>query len=141
MPYNPEYDLSWNGAQWYKDLAAGAEGEAIVTEFLTTLENGTFEVKYDRYRNGRMVVETDQNTRLEGWKPSGINTTQAQWWVYVFAPGAFVMVETERLKRWLRTNRTREQKRVFAEHTLNPAQGYLLYPNEVADLLVGPEYD
>lgn len=135
--YQPSHDL--DKFVFSDDLKFGLEGEGMVLAFLNDLEAGTFEVKYDRYRNGRMVVETEQNPRNMGWKPSGINVTKAAWWVYVFAPHTFVAVKVARLKQFLRLNQL--GKRDFAPNSDNPARGYLLYPQHVTDLLTNDIYD
>lgn len=135
--YQPSHDI--DKFVFSDDLKFGLQGEQMVTDFLHDLEAGSFEVKYDRYRNGRMVVETDQNPRGTGWKPSGINVTQATWWVYVFAPHTFTAVQVARLKKFLRINQL--GKRDFAPTSDNPARGYLLYPQHVTDLLTNEAYD
>lgn len=123
------------------DLKFGKLGEQLTQDFIESIVNGSFEVKTDRYRNGRMVVETHQNPRKKGWKPSGINVTQAKWWVYVYClDGSLVVVSVERLRRYIDTlNKSR--MRVFAQHSDNPARGFLLLPEEVMTLLVDPQYD
>ena len=137
--YQPSHDI--DGPNFNRDLAFGLQGEEIVRQFLDSLDAAKFEVKYDRYRNGRMAVETNQNPRNEGWKPSGINVTEADWWVYLFSPGGFVMVEVARLKRYLRMNHGLFEKRDFAKESDNPARGFLLFPQHVQDLLTNNEYD
>ena len=143
------YDIP--GRSFKDDLSFGKIGETLVSGFLDAISGGSFEVKTDRYRNGRMVVETDQNPRgavdADGnqiWVKSGINITEAKWWVYVFSEyGAFVCVDTARLKRFLRHN-----KKYFNENTKidlgrpdNPARGFLLKQNHVMDLLTNRDYD
>jgi hypothetical protein len=89
-----------------------------------------------------MVVETNQNPRNEGWKKSGINVTEATWWVYIFSDDAFVVVGVNRLKNFLRRNGyTEEAKRIFAANSDNPAKGFLLMPEHVQDLLINDLYD
>jgi hypothetical protein len=98
-----------------------------------------------------MVVETDQNPKAaknsDGsplWVKSGINITTAKWWVYIFSPtGAFVVIDVERLKRYLRLN-----KHKFNDSTKkslggkdNPAKGFLLMAEDVQELLINPLYD
>lgn len=149
MGNNNKFDIA--GRSFATDLAFGHVGEDMVAGFLDAISDGSFEVKTDRYRNGRMVVETDQNPRGMSdengrpvWVKSGINVTEAKWWVYVFSEyGAFVCVDTSRLKRYLRHN-----KRLFNEETKinlgnieNPARGFLLLPKHVSDLLTGRDYD
>ncbi len=139
MPYNPEHDII--GPNFQQDLEYGEEGEQIVQGFLAALSDGSFEVKRDRYRNGRMVVETEQSPQHRGWQPSGLKTTKAAWWVYLFSNDGFVIVSTDRLKKFIIHNFTVEDKRMFAVDSDNPAKGYLLLEKHVQDLLTNPEYD
>ena len=146
-----EYDLPQRTFDFKKDLSFGHQGEDLITGFLDSLSAGSFEVKTDRYRNGRMVVETNQNPKAIKdnnnepiWVPSGINVTTAKWWVYVFAlDGSFVMVDTSRLKRYLRMNNKKfnESTKKPLGGSDNPARGFLLMANDVQDLLINPEYD
>lgn len=144
-----EYDI--RRYDFTKDLAFGEAGEGVVKDFLSSLSNGDFEVKTDRYRNGRMVVETHQNPRrLQDngkpvWQPSGINVTTAKWFIYQYnLDGAFHCIPTDRLKRYLRINSDKfneSTKRIFAEKSDNPAMGWLLYPEDILDLLTNEKYD
>jgi hypothetical protein len=140
--YNPGFDISPN---FDADLAFGQQGEESVKKFFQSLLSSSSEVKTDRYRNGRMVVETDQNPYNKGWKKSGINVTTAQWWVYIYSLGeAFVIVSVERLKRYLRANPSRfneQTKGDFARNSDNPTRGFLLEPDEVMDMLYNNRYD
>lgn len=123
------------------DLKFGKLGEAVTKEFIESIVNGSFEIKTDRYRNGRMVVETHQNPREKGWKPSGINVTEAKWWVYVYClDGAFIVVDTNRLRRFIATL-PGSRMRLFAERSNNPSRGYLLKPDEVMHMLIDPKFD
>lgn len=123
------------------DLKFGQLGESVTKDFIDSIVNGSFEVKTDRYRNGRMVVETHQNPRGKGWKPSGINVTQAKWWVYVYClDGSLVVISVDRLRRYIDTLKP-SRVRIFAQNSNNPAKGFLLLPEEVMTLLVDPKYD
>jgi hypothetical protein len=147
--YNPEFDIAPPSTPrqfvWEKDLQYGHIGEELVRSMLDALANGSFEIKTDRYRNGNMVIETDQNPGLKGWKKSGINATKAEWWVYVYAlDGGMTIVHVERLKRYLRLNKhlfNEETKRNFAEGSDNPARGFILKPRHVMDMLINKKYD
>ena len=145
------YDIPARTFDFKADLKYGEEGESLVSSFLDSISGGDFEVKSDRYRNGRMVVETQQNPRgavdengNKIWVDSGINVTTAKWWVYIYSPeGAFVVVSVARLKRYLRMNSYK-----FCEGTKknfggsdNPARGFLIYPNDVMDMLHNEKYD
>ena len=138
------YDIkTWSrpAPNFARDLAHGKEGEAIVESFLDALHKGSFEVKYDRYRNGRMVVETEQNPRNTGWKPSGLKVTKAKWWVYMFSPNSFVIVGVPRLKKYIKAHKSSLERRDFAAGSNNPARGYLLYPEHVQEMMNSSDYD
>ena len=116
------------------------------------MSDGSFEVKTDRYRNGRMVLEMTHNPRKklddEGkplWTPSGLAITKAKWWVYVYTlDGSFVIVSTDRIKRYLKVNKERfnpKKYHSFAWSSSNPSKGYLLEPEDVMDMMINTEYD
>jgi hypothetical protein len=132
--YNPKFDFK-------VDLAYGHEGEENLHQFFLAVQAGTVEVKADRYRNGRMAVETQQKPNGGVWKDSGINVTEATWWAYRFAPDSYVLVSVQRLKNYLRHNYDRLEKRDFAPNSDNPAQGFLLFPHHVQDLQTSEIYD
>lgn len=132
--YDPRFDFT-------VDLDFGHEGEENLIMFFRAVEGGRVEVKADRYRNGRMAVETQQNPAGRGWKDSGINVTEADWWAYRFAPDAFVIVSVRRLKNFLRYNKDLLNKRNFAANSDNPAKGFILLPEQVTDLLTNDIYD
>jgi len=146
-----EFDIPARKFDFKKDLAYGQQGEKLVSTFLDDLSDGSFEVKSDRYRNGRMVVETDQNPRghrdvngVQVWNKSGINITTAKWWVYIFSPeGAFVVVSVARLKRYLRIfpERFNSSNKINLGGADNPAKGFLLMPEDVQDMMINPRYD
>ena len=147
-----EYDINSVSFNFLKDLAFGEKGEEEIRSFLTALSDGDFEVKTDRYRNGRMVVETQQNPRgitdksgEKIWVSSGINVTTAKWWIYIYTlDGSFLVIATDRLKRFLRLNSDKyneQTKRTFAATSDNPSRGFLIMPNEVLDLLTNETYD
>jgi hypothetical protein len=148
---NSSFDIPARKFDFKADLAFGQQSEKEIELFLDDLSNGAFEVKTDRYRNGRMVVETDQNPRgitdADGnqiWNKSGINVTTAKWWVYVFSPSqGFVVIDVERVKRYLRKNKDRfnESSKISLGGPDNPARGFLLMPDDVKDLLTNKNYD
>lgn len=147
--YNPDFDIappsSARQFNFKNDLQYGQIGETLVASMLDALANGSFEIKTDRYRNGNMVIETDQNPNLKGWKKSGINVTKAVWWVYVYAlDGSITIIHIDRLKRYLRINKqlfNEGTKRIFAENSENPAKGWILKPRHVMDMLINKKYD
>lgn len=151
MPQNRGFDIPSLRPDFERDKKYGEEGEALVSSFLGSITSGDFEVKSDRYRNGRMVVETNQNPKgmkkdngEPFWCPSGINVTTAKWWVYIFSPdGAFVVVSVERLKKFLRMNKEtfNESTKIKLGSADNPARGFLLFSHHVQDLMTNPDYD
>lgn len=151
MSKNSAFDIPAKQFDFETDLKYGMEGESLVSDFLSTISGGSLEVKSDRYRNGRMVIETDQNPKgatdeigRKIWVKSGINVTTAKWWVYIYSPeGAFVMVDVARVKRYLRANKelfNEQTKRAFGGSD-NPARGFLLEKEHVFDMLINPKYD
>jgi hypothetical protein len=147
-----DYDIPERKYDFFTDLKFGQKGEKLVGEFLEALSEGAFEVKTDRYRNGRMVVEIMHNPRKKVgedgkplWKPSGLSVTKAKWWAYVYTlDGAFVMVSVPRLKRYLAAHPDRFNTKTlvdFARASSNPSKGYLLMPEDVMDMLINPMYD
>jgi hypothetical protein len=145
------FDIPARSFDFKKDLEFGLQSEKEIEGFLDDLSNGSFEVKTDRYRNGRMVIETDQNPRAitdtDGnriWHKSGINVTTAKWWVYVFSPSqGFVVVDVARVKRYLRANHEtfNESTKINLGGNDNPARGFLLMKEHVQDLLINQIYD
>ncbi len=134
------YDIP--APNWKADLEYGKVGEALVERFLDDISSGHLEVKTDRYRNGRMVLEVEQNPRGRGWKPSGVMVTEAKWWVYQYnLDGAFTVVSVARIKRYIAIHADNMELRVFGSRGDNVARGYLLMPEEVTDLLINPDYD
>lgn len=147
-----DYDIPQVKHDFFTDLKFGKKGEKLVSEFLEAMQAGAFEVKTDRYRNGRMVLETEQNPRRRvneagepHWQPSGLMVTKATWWVYVYTlDGSFVIISVDRIKRYLKKNKERFNKKTltkFAWASSNPCKGFLLQPEDVQDLMVNPNYD
>lgn len=148
-----EYDIDLKKFDFKTDLEYGEKGEAHVMSFIESLRDSQIEVKTDRYRNGKMVVETQQcpgavkdENGIYIWKQSGINVTTAKWWVYIYGldNGAFIAVPVDRLKRYLKAKKNifcESKKRIFAPDSDNPAKGFLLLPNHVMDMLYNTAYD
>ena len=148
-----EFDIDLRKFDFKSDLAYGEQGEALVLSFIGSLRDSQIEVKTDRYRNGKMVVETQQSpgavkdkNEIYVWKQSGINVTTAKWWVYIYGleGGAFVAVPVERLKRYLKAKKNvfcETKKVIFAENSDNPSKGFLLMPHQVMEMLYDKRYD
>jgi hypothetical protein len=130
MGYEPRYDF-------HADLAYGEQGEQNAKELFGA---GAVEVKSDRYRNGKMVVETEQKPAGKDWQLSGINVTTADWWVYRLAPDSFFIVSVARLKRYLRANQPMN-KISLAFDGDNPARGFLLSADQVRSMMCDKQYD
>ncbi len=152
MSKNSDWDIPATKFNFKKDLEYGQQGERFVKSFLDSLSDGAFEVKTDRYRNGRMAVEVEQNpyrkTDEEGkqvWKPSGINVTKARWWVYVYTldgkEGAFAVISVKRLKKYIKKNKKNLKMMDFAKRSNNPARGWIIEPDQVMDMMYNEQYD
>lgn len=152
MPYNREFDIPVNSFNFAKDLAFGEQGEKFIQDFYNAVIQGSAEIKTDRYRNGRMAIETNQNPKgikdengERIWVPSGINVTKAVWWIYVYSlHQAIAVVSVERLKRYLRANKplfNERTKKMFAAGSENPARGFLMEPMQVMEMLYSEKYD
>ena len=138
------FDLPKRKFDFQEDLRYGKKGEDLVTGFLDAMSSGSFEVKTDRYRNGRMVIEMEQNPRRKGiWQPSGLAVTEAKWWVYVYTlDGSFVIIEVDRIRRYIKAKGlTAKDYHDFARASNNPSRGFLLEPAQVMDIMTNPEYD
>ena len=127
-------------------------GESVIKDFLESLEQGDFEVKTDRFRNGNMAVELYQNPRRQldqdqnqVWVPSGLNITTAKWWVYQFTLGeSFIVVSVERLRRFINLNGHDFNENTFtsfAPKSDNPAMGFILKPHHIIEMMISPKYD
>lgn len=88
--YEPRFDY---------DVRRGQVGEAYVGTLLEAIASGSIEVKTDYGSNqtGNLYVEFEQQGQGERWRPSGLATTEAQFWAFAFKDGA-VFVETGKLK-------------------------------------------
>jgi hypothetical protein len=89
-------DLFSNEYNWDIDLEFGKVGERRLNDIFA---NEKIEVKRDRIamRTGNMAIEYMQQGR-----PSGIATTEADYWCYIFTNGdddaVYVIIPTDRLK-------------------------------------------
>ena len=132
--YEPRFDFRI-------DLDYGQAAEANLIDFFHAMHGQTVEVKADRYRNGKMVVETQQRPTGKDWQHSGINVTTAKWWAYQLAPDSFILVSVPRLKRFLKMNQYHLEKVTLAGEGDNPAMGYLLTAQQVRELQTSKAYD
>lgn len=90
--YQPDFDI---------DLRRGKDGEQFVANILTGVD-GTVEVKrdYGAHGTGNVYVETYQLNRAgDGWDPSGLLKTKADWWAFCGPDlSGFLLVSTRVLK-------------------------------------------
>ncbi|MBA3844354.1 MAG: hypothetical protein H0X39_17350 [Actinobacteria bacterium] len=91
--YEPRFDL---------DSVVGRQGELFAQDIARGLADGTVEVKTDEASayTGNVYVEY-QCLRSKGWMPSGIATTEAEWWAFVLGPRKDVLfaLSTDRLRK------------------------------------------
>ena len=93
--YEPRFDF---------DVRRGKVGEQFVGTILESLTNASVEVKtdYGANKTGNLYIEYEQEGRDGRWRPSGIATTQAEFWAFAFSNGA-IFVKTSALKEMCRT--------------------------------------
>jgi hypothetical protein len=96
--YEPRFD---------RDLDRGNVGEDLLELFFSDGEdNNMFEVKTDYRINetGNIYVETHKFRRPDQSDavPSGINVTEAKWWVQASSDGiAMFIIKTEHLRKYI----------------------------------------
>lgn len=112
MTYRPEWDI---------DREYGEDGEDTVRRFLA-LDKSRIETKRKRIRDDVFYVETHQSPLLGGFRPSGINTTAAEYYIYVIADtGVLVAIPVPLLKA-----AALDSKRVDERDGSNPTRGRLV---------------
>lgn len=91
MNYQPHFDI---------DFQRGLVGERLVGTFLEALSGSKIEVKTD-YRaaeTGNVYVEAWQENRRGEWVKSGLNVTEAEWFVFAGPSGdGFVAIRSTAL--------------------------------------------
>lgn len=112
MTYQPEWDI---------DREYGEDGEDTVRRFLA-LDKSRIETKRKRIPDDIFYVETHQSPHLGGFRPSGINTTAAEYYIYVIADtGVMVAIPVPLLKA-----AALNAKRVNERDGSNPTRGRLV---------------
>lgn len=88
--YEPRFDI---------DYQFGRQAELFVSDIIKSIGTERVEVKHDAMyrRTGNIYVETSCK-RNGRYQPSGITTTQTEFWAFVLAPGMCVFVLTETLR-------------------------------------------
>lgn len=98
MNYEPRFD---------RDLLRGNVGEELLDLFFEDAEdNNLFEVKTDYRVNetGNIYVETHKFRKADQSDavPSGINVTEAKWWVQASPDGdTMLILRTEKLRKYI----------------------------------------
>lgn len=79
--YEPRFDF---------DVRRGKVGEDLVGTILESLVNASVEVKtdYGSVKTGNLYIEYEQARTPGLWRPSGIATSEAEFWAFAFAGGA-----------------------------------------------------
>jgi hypothetical protein len=118
--YQPDFDI---------DIEWGKQGELFVTDLLAAIKTGSIEVKNDAKfeRTGNVFVEY-RCQRRDGWQPSGIATTKAEFWAFVLHNNVTaVFVRTDKLKGAVRhLYRKNVNRRPGGQLGSHPTEGVLV---------------
>jgi hypothetical protein len=110
---------------WDFDREIGSQAEMWVSSLREALKGGTVEVKHDTraMQTGNLYVEYE--CRRGGiYRPSGIQTTKADVWVFVVLESKIALViETQELKRLCAQPGIRIAEERDGSH---PTKGYLV---------------
>ena len=115
MTYQPDFDI---------DNRRGKVGENLVGSFVEALARGTIEVKtdYGLSKTGNLYIETwaYRNPDESDKRPSGINTTKADFWAFASPGGTgFVCISTDELKAHIKeTNPPTARQPISNEATM-----------------------
>jgi len=114
---------------WDLDSVRGRMGEDTAEILRESAVMGRAEVKADRVAldTGRLYVETACRAQDGRWWPSGINSTKADSYWFVPAPGAFALVFEIDALRWLvERNGAHSQLNAQCPNGTNPTRGVLI---------------
>jgi hypothetical protein len=122
--YEPRFD---------HDLERGNVGEELLGLFFDDLQESSalFEVKTDYRINetGNIYVETEKYRKEDASDavPSGINVTEAKWWVQASPDGnAMLIVKTETLKQYIDFVQPKESRQPIANRGTAASKGVLV---------------
>lgn len=89
--YEPRFDI---------DLKRGKVGEEKTLDIVDAITESRIEVKtdYGVWKTGNLYIEYEKQDRKGNWVPSGIVTTEADYWAFAFKDGA-IFIETARLRQ------------------------------------------
>ena len=125
--YQPDFDI---------DLRRGQDGENFVANILTG-DKGTVEVKrdYGAFKTGNLYIETYQLNRAgDGWNPSGLLTTKADWWAFCGPDLAGFLLVSTRVLKHLAADAPHATQPIRNEHT-NASAGRLVKVADVTNAL------
>ena len=114
-----------HSSSFFYDLSFGEKAEDWVKKIFS--EGSKVEVKYDRlaHATGRLYVEIYSRN-----KPSGISTTQAEYWIFVIDKKDYALiVNTEKLKELCRL--TFQISGLTKGGDENTSQGVLIPINQI----------
>lgn len=127
------------------DRERGQQGELFVDSVREALakKNSRIEVKTDAYfvsanaakkRVGRFYIERQSRGRDGFWYKSGIETTKADLWFFVFGrhPGGFV-IDTDWLRRATLLAAKDERNLTECSYGENPTRGVFVYMTHFLD--------
>lgn len=121
--YQPHFD---------HDLTRGEVGEELLSLFFNDIqENMKFEVKTDYRVNetGNIYVETEKYRKSDASDavPSGINVTEAKWWVQASPDGnAMLIVKTDTLRDFIKFAEPKESRQPIANAGTAASKGVLV---------------
>lgn len=130
--YNPDFD---------RDYAHGRQGEFLVDNVLAQVAagQGAVEVKTQRFPGDRVFVELEQKPRrMAEYKPSGLATTQADYWAFVFPGDAFLLVPVARLRAEVSRRVGRQPLTDAGLRGDNPTRGLVVPTSTLLDSRPGP---
>jgi hypothetical protein len=118
------------------DMARGRQAELWIDDIRKSLAESSaeIEVKRDAWfpKTARFYVERECCGRDGRWRPSGIATTKAKLWAFVFGahPGALILEV-----RWLQRAVVEAQKRpgntASMDYGQNPTRGIFVYQGDI----------
>ena len=120
--YQPNFDI---------DLRRGRQGEETVAAFIEGFTSGTIEVKRDdRWAETNRVYIEYECRRRDGWQPSGIASTTADYWALVLGEIVIVGIPTWAL-RWCWRRGLDPSLRLLREETdgSHPTRGVAIPTN------------
>lgn len=126
----PDFDI---------DFRYGHEGERWTEGFIEQLQRGTIEVKRKSRIDDQFYVEYEC-FRQDRWQPSGIQTTKAEFWVFLIHDSGMAFVVETRLLRGaferLRYQQHRHKSELDGSH---PTHGLLIEFGAFLNIAKKPE--